>query len=143
MSFDALYATTTASGTNAMDFNYWQPQPIIHQYYPPVYPFYPESVINDGRLASLEKSVQESLEKKVTTRSLWEVFIVDPKTGAVAFEFVVAKDENAAKIKGFNASEDVENDYEDYDVLARIVGPVRPKKEVQKVRVVKDEDDEE
>ena len=70
-------------------------------------------------------------------RGLYEVFIVDPKTGKViTIAPLVASDENNAKMKAVARTTLSTDDLDDYDIIARKIGDVRAKKSVQEVKVV-------
>lgn len=76
-------------------------------------------------------------------RSLYEVFIVDPRLDdksnpVLAHRFEVAESETAARLKAalsYFGAEHVD-DIEDYDIIVRRIGDVRPKRKVREVKVV-------
>lgn len=72
-------------------------------------------------------------------RGLFDVYIVDPENDSVIWEWegVVAKDEQSAKLKAVSKAT-LGGDVDDYDIIVVKLGSVRPKKEVQEVKVVKD-----
>lgn len=87
------------------------------------------------------------LEKEEPMRGLFEVFIVDPEgIDPLPYECkVIAGSEESAKMKAmlaFRSADDMGHfrgrDIEDFDVLARRIGNVRPERQVQEVRVLKD-----
>lgn len=97
----------------------------------------PGTVFND-RIVYVEKPVVQergSREEKTNMRGLFEVFVVNPETGDVDGPFhVIAKDEAAAKIKVV-AKELADIDIDDFDIIVRRLGDVRPKKTVQTVKL--------
>jgi hypothetical protein len=73
-------------------------------------------------------------------RYLFQVWIVDPKLeGVLNVLTVVAKDRSEALLKA-PIPADVRANADDYDFLIEQVGEVRPKRETQKVKVVKDDE---
>lgn len=74
-------------------------------------------------------------------RALYRIIVVNPKTEAISGPyFVVAKDESGALLKA-DLPQNVRANSEDYDILIECVGGVRAKKDVQKVKVVKEDDE--
>ena len=75
-------------------------------------------------------------ERKIDMRYLYEVFIIDPEEDNVLFRgHVIAKDRNGAERKVVAGTE-LEGDLDDYDFIVNKLGEVRPKKEVQEVKIL-------
>lgn len=73
-------------------------------------------------------------------RYLYRVTVVDPKKEQVILEVkVVAEDEKQVLLKAELPS-DVRSKPDKYDILIEEVGEVRAKKEVQKVKISKEDD---
>lgn len=71
-------------------------------------------------------------------RGLFDVYIVDPEIDDVAWsKCIIAKDEQSAKLKVVSSAT-LTKDIDDYDIIVVKLGNVRPKKEVQEVKVVKE-----
>lgn len=83
-----------------------------------------------------EKAKQIKREKEKNMRYLYHVYVVDPKAGALVHDrIVVAKDQAQAMLKaGF--LDKIRDNLEDYDIIIKVIGEVRAKKETQKVKVV-------
>jgi len=73
-------------------------------------------------------------------RGLFVGYVVDPEMDNVVFSTTlpfVAKDEQSAKFKLVQmAGVLIEEDLDDYDIVVFKLGSVRPKKEIQEVKVV-------
>ena len=82
---------------------------------------------------------QADQKKEDGMRAVFEVIVVDPKKGTILVdEKVVAKTEDEAKLKVLMGKQ---LDLESIDIGVESYGHfVRPKKEVQKVKVVKDDE---
>lgn len=109
-------------------------------------------------MQSLQVQQPPKAKEQKPVRGLFEVFIVDPtghvskdgialtQPGDVPYECkVVANSEESAKMKAliaFQSADDLSHyrgrDIEDFDVIVRRVGNVRPIRSVQEVRVIKD-----
>ena len=117
------YYPTTTDGSNWVA---WQGDTI----YPP----------NDGW-----KSEYIQKEEVKEMRGLFEVFVVDPKRGEIVYgDIVVAKDTETAMFKVLQEGAKVipltdVYDLDELDFICNRLGDVRKKKEVQRVRVVKEE----
>jgi hypothetical protein len=85
--------------------------------------------------------------KEVEKRSLFEVFVVDPrKNGKILLDGkrVIAENENQAMLKAGVGTIAAENnlELEQVDVYVRLIGTfVRPRKETQKVEIIDKEED--
>ena len=82
-------------------------------------------------------------EKEKNMRGLFEVIIIDGETGelqkvdGIIRSLVVAKDEASAKLKIVSKAALVK-DLDEYDIIVKRLGDVRPKREVQEVKIAKD-----
>ncbi len=87
---------------------------------------------------------KEKEEAKPAMRGLYEITVVDPETdsfvlieGKVTWK-TIAKDETSAKLKAVSKAV-LPKDVDEYDIIVRRLGDVRPKKpEPQLVKVVKE-----
>jgi hypothetical protein len=71
-------------------------------------------------------------------RHLYRITVVDPKTEDIEFEGrVIAETEGQALMKA-KLSDAVRSKPENYDILVECVGSIRAKKDIQKVKIVKD-----
>jgi len=81
--------------------------------------------------------------KEDNMRGLFEVIIVDGETGelqkvdGIIRSLVVAKEEASAKLKIVSKAALVK-DVDDYDIIVRRLGDVRPKRQVQEVKLAKE-----
>ncbi|KKL70369.1 hypothetical protein LCGC14_2105590 [marine sediment metagenome] len=75
-------------------------------------------------------------------RTLYRITPVNPKTDKVfPSELVIADDESQALLKA-NLPDGVRANPEKFDILVETVGSVRSKKEVQRVKMVKEGEDD-
>lgn len=89
---------------------------------------------------------EEVKKEQPRMRGLFEVFIVDPEATEpdrqiVSYGQFIAKDEGAARLKGWtkavSGSRGLEDkDADDYDIIVRRLGDVRERRRVQEVKVV-------
>lgn len=80
-------------------------------------------------------------KERSNMRALYRIIVVNPKTEEVREPImVIAKDEAAAKMKAL-LKQCFSGNIDDYDILAECVGDVRAKKDVQKVKVVKEDEE--
>lgn len=106
-------AGTSAGWPAGQPFQFAQPSP---QTYIPPYPL-PTYIITEPE------------EKKEPMRGLFEVIIVDPETGGVSVDHIVARDETTAKVKVLtDHCRRTTKDLDEYDYFVRRVGDVRAKK---------------
>ena len=78
-------------------------------------------------------------KKEENMRGLYRITVVNPKTeGITEYLPVVARDRGNAILKT-NLPETIRQNIDDFDILVEHVGDVRAKKDVQKVRVVKED----
>ena len=81
-----------------------------------------------------------SSQEETKMRGLFVGYVVDPEMDNVVFSTTlpfVAKDEQSAKFKLVQmAGVLIEEDLDDYDIVVFKLGSVRPKKEIQEVKVV-------
>jgi len=70
---------------------------------------------------------------------LYDVYIVDPEAEKVIFHKpgVIAKDETLAKMIAFKDCP-LEKPIDEYDFICHPLGNVRPKKEMQEVKIIKE-----
>lgn len=72
-------------------------------------------------------------------RYLYEVYIVNPiEDKVVEQELVIANDERSAERKALSMCAMPPGDLDDYDFVIVKLGQVRPKKEVQEVKIVEE-----
>lgn len=77
-------------------------------------------------------------ERSENMRALYRIYAVNPKTEAIHGPYlVIAKDESGALLKAGLPSDSRTNP-EDYDFIVDRLGDVRAKKDVQKVKMVKE-----
>ena len=93
---------------------------------------------------------EKEVTKEVEKRTLWEVYVVDPRKGGkvlAAFtgkDAVIAQNENQAmlKVNVLKVADDNNLELEQVDVYCRAIGTfVRPRKETQRVKMVDKEED--
>ena len=131
---DTLTAGTVASGTYATWGEQW--------YQPPYQPVY-QPTITQVREIIKEKVVTKEVEK----RTLFKVYIVDPRKGGKILmdgKCVVAENENQAMLKAnvLQIASDAGMELEQLDIYVDEIGTfIRPRKDTQRVKVVKSEDD--
>jgi hypothetical protein len=91
----------------------------------------------------IERIIEKHTEKK-PMRGLFSVHVVDPDKGKVVASrlLLVAKSESNARLKAISeiaATDEFTRDVDDYDIIVVRLGDVRAKKEVQEVKVIKDD----
>lgn len=143
---DVIYVTGSITTSNAGDcchyipssgYRYvqstpWQPNANPGYDYQPGYPGY-------NQLLDSYLKKPEVQRKENDMRGLFEVFIVDPKADSIVFSIkLVAKDKASAELKAV-AKWTFSGDVDDFDIVTVRLGDIRPKKETQKVQVVKGE----
>ncbi|MCK4788083.1 MAG: hypothetical protein KAV87_30295 [Desulfobacteraceae bacterium] len=123
---------------------YWPPyqtwvQPWYQDY--PDYPSYPETI-------TIREIIKEKVvTKEVEQRTLYKVYVVDPRKGGriLTERPVIAENENQAMVKAnvLDVAVEAGRDLEELDVYVQLIGTfIRPRKDTQRVKVVKtDEED--
>jgi len=105
------------------------------------YPEYPQTV-------TIQTIIKEKeVTKEVQKRTLYKVFVVDPrKSGKILSEVaVIAENENQAMLKAnvLDVAEKAGMELEQLDVYCQLIGTfIRPRKDTQRVKVVKTEEEE-
>lgn len=80
-------------------------------------------------------------ERRNNMRGLYRITVVNPKTEEIGEPLmVIAKDEAGAMVKAALQGA-IKGKVEDYDIIVDRLGDVRAKKDVQRVRMVKGEDE--
>lgn len=107
------------------------------------YTYYVDSVSTDTATTwgTLTISGSQEPERDKNMRSLFRITVVNPKTEKIFPETkVIARDRESALLRADLPGE-VRANPDKYDILVEHVGDVRAKKDVQKVKVVKEEEE--
>ena len=106
---------------------------------------------NDGSIYQpvtiVKEIIKQSEVKLVEERSLWRIYVVDPRKGGNVLmngNVVVAKNENEALLKAGVAqvATDIGRELDQVDVYAEKIGTfIRPRKETQRVKITKEDED--
>lgn len=95
----------------------------------------------------IKEIIKEREVKLVEERSLWRIYVVDPRKGGAILmngNVVVAKNENEALLKAGVAQvvSDIGRELDQVDVYAEKIGTfIRPRKEAQRVKISKEDED--
>ena len=144
---DISCATTSTSSnfTLTTDGTYW------HDYYP--YQTWGDVWYGDGThygdnpTTIIREIIKEKEVTKMNERTLFKVYVVDPrKNGKILLDgkLVIAVNENQAMLKAgvADVAEKAGRDLDQVDVYVQTIGTfIRPRKETQRVKMVKDEED--
>jgi len=143
------YLTVTASGNSGSTVWSNYGDTAVYPYQTWIQPWiteYPETVYPS--VVTIREIIKEKVvTKEVEQRTLYKVFVVDPrKAGKILLEkAVIAENENQAMLKAgvLQACSGAGLELEQADVYCQLVGTfIRPRKDTQRVKVVKtDEDD--
>jgi len=114
------------------------------------YVYMDANTLTTDQITPYTSIVKEIIKEKVVTkevekRTLYKVFVVDPrKQGKILVEkAVIAINENQAMLKAgvAEAADGAELELEQVDVYVQLIGTfIRPRKETQRVKISKEED---
>lgn len=141
------FTSTTYNDSTTGSSNYWvYPVPNVTWYenwYPDI------SNPSNHEIEELKKRIKELEVKKMTEkRTLFRVYVIDPrKSGRVLMngELIIAENENQAMLKAgvSKVASDAGRELEQVDVYVEEIATfIRPRKEIQRVKITKDEEDE-
>jgi len=145
-SSDGSNGITTTSGTwddSGNTFHYWSGDWLANS---------PEYFLINPAPAEVREIIKEKVvTKEVSMRTLWEVYVVDPRKGGkvlaacIGKDAIVAENENQAMLKAGVAQVAAEagREIEQVDVYVSKVGTfIRPLKETQRVKIAKSDEDD-
>ncbi len=113
---------------------------------PPASLLYPPNISESDIVLDLQRfykweaeATQEEKERN-RMRHLYHVIVVHPKTERIVHEErLVADSESTARMKA-DLPAGIRKCVDDFDIIVATLGSVRPKQEVQKVKVVKEDE---
>jgi hypothetical protein len=141
------YLSLTASGTTDCTSNWIDINTVGDYWYYPVQTWESDWVSAQSPTITIREIIKEKEVTKMDKRTLFRVYVVDPrKNGKILLDgkLVIAVNENQAMLKaGVADIADKEGlELEQVDVYVQTIGTfIRPRKETQRVKMVKEEDE--